>query len=264
LSLLVATRALEILYGVSLLVQTLEYLALLPLSAGRSIWDWSVQRSDILHTHAIAVKLFDSLLSPRGYKSLLLCRLALGIWLMIFGLNLGVAWILWLSNLLMLIRWRGAFNGGSDFMTLVVSTAMAVGQTCGIFWGNELAQMVTLWYVCIHSISSYFLSGWVKLLSSTWRRGICLPIFLNTGVFGPLPAKSAFNHPLVKIICSWAFILWEASMPLALLSPWIAWIFCAVALLFHFLVFWFFGLNRFFWAWAATLPAVLFASTWSW
>jgi len=33
-----------------------------------------------------------------------------------------------------------------------------------------------------------------------------------------------------------------------------------VALLFHFLVFWFFGLNRFFWAWATNLGSIFFLS----
>jgi hypothetical protein len=35
-------------------------------------------------------------------------------------------------------------------------------------------------------------------------------------------------------------------------------VFVGVALLFHFLVFWFFGLNRFFWAWAANLGSLFF------
>jgi hypothetical protein len=37
-------------------------------------------------------------------------------------------------------------------------------------------------------------------------------------------------------------------------------LFVGVALLFHFLVFWFFGLNRFFWAWAANLSSIFFLS----
>jgi hypothetical protein len=32
---------------------------------------------------------------------------------------------------------------------------------------------------------------------------------------------------------------------------------CASAVVFHFLVFWYFGLNRFFWSWLATFPAVI-------
>ena len=37
-------------------------------------------------------------------------------------------------------------------------------------------------------------------------------------------------------------------------------VFCAVASVFHFLVFRFFGLNRFFWAWMTTYPAILWCA----
>jgi hypothetical protein len=54
--------------------------------------------------------------------------------------------------------------------------------------------------------------------------------------------------------------VWECCSPLALWHPLAAWAFCAVALVFHFLVFWFFGLNRFFWAWLVSFPAILACS----
>jgi len=60
--------------------------------------------------------------------------------------------------------------------------------------------------------------------------------------------------------CAWGFTVWEGCFPLALLDPRLAAAFCAVAALFHFLVFWYFGLNRFFWAWLATFPAVLYCA----
>jgi hypothetical protein len=61
-------------------------------------------------------------------------------------------------------------------------------------------------------------------------------------------------------IGSWTFILWECAAPLALLDTRLAVVFCAIAALFHFLVFWFFGLNRFFWAWVASFPAILWCA----
>ena len=49
-------------------------------------------------------------------------------------------------------------------------------------------------------------------------------------------------------------------MPLALLSPLWAMALCTVAMGFHFMVFRFFGLNRFFWAWVATFPAIIWCA----
>ena len=228
------------------------------------MWDWRVQRVDVPASSPLIAGLLDHLFTRSNYRLLLISRLIGGLSLMSLGANPFSAWFLLVTNLLLLIRWRGAFNGGSDFMTLVLTCGLTIGQTLGLFEGEAMGWVAALWYICIHSITSYFMSGWVKLLNSAWRRGVSLPVFLNTGVFGPLPAHSIFSKPWFATLCSWTFILWEAGMPLSLISFQIAVIFCAAAVVFHFLVFWFFGLNRFFWAWCATLPAILYCSTWDW
>jgi hypothetical protein len=48
--------------------------------------------------------------------------------------------------------------------------------------------------------------------------------------------------------------------PLALLDARLAALFCLIAAFFHYLVFWFFGLNRFFWAWLSTFPAIIWCA----
>jgi hypothetical protein len=87
-----------------------------------------------------------------------------------------------------------------------------------------------------------------------------MTIFLNAAIYGPLSASSFLRRPWLACLGAWAFIGWECAAPLALLHPLVALVFCTIALLFHFLVFWFFGLNRFFWAWLATFPAILACS----
>ena len=91
-----------------------------------------------------------------------------------------------------------------------------------------------------------------------------MTLFLDTGVYGPLPQKSLLRHPALARTGSWTFTLWEGCFPLALLDVRLAWLFCAVAALFHFLVFLYFGLNRFFWAWLTTFPAVLYCAGTTW
>jgi len=95
-----------------------------------------------------------------------------------------------------------------------------------------------------------------------WRNGQAMTVFLNSGLYGPLATDRVFRRPMVASSCSWAFILWEGLFPLVLFNPgWMA-VFVGVALVFHFLVFWFFGLNRFFWAWAVNLSSIFFLSHW--
>jgi hypothetical protein len=169
---------------------------------------------------------------------------------------------LFVGTLLLLVRWRGAFNGGSDFMTLVTITGMLIAQVVALWADKGLGWAVGLSYIAIHTLSSYFVSGWIKLLQPEWRSGRALTVFLNGGIYGPLSPDSIFRRPQVAMLCSWAFILWEAVFPLTLLNPHSALLFMVIAAVFHFLVFWFFGLNRFFWAWLTNLTAVWFFSGW--
>jgi hypothetical protein len=170
---------------------------------------------------------------------------------------LALVLFLFISHVLMLLRWRGAFNGGSDFMTLIVLTGMLIAQCMAQAGDPELGWRAGLWYISLQTVTSYFMSGWVKLLQPQWRSGEALVVFLNGAIYGPLPARHLLSRPLLARAVAWAFIVWECCFPLAFIGPFTALFFCATAVVFHFLVFWFFGLNRFFWAWLATFPAIL-------
>jgi hypothetical protein len=255
---LAAARAFELLLGWSLLLQSLEQLRVQRLDR---VGDWTIQRAEVPARPAWVRALLDQLFQPAPYQALLWLRAGLSVLLMAGLLPAAGALALFAIALALLFRWRGAFNGGSDFMTLVGLTGLLLAHGVGAFAGMGQGWRVALWYVALQSITSYFVSGWVKLLRAEWRTGRALPVFLDSGVYGPLPAGSLLRHPRVAQACAWAFTVWEGCFPLALLDVRLAAAFCAVAAVFHFLVFWFFGLNRFFWAWLATYPAVLYAAS---
>ena len=253
-----AVRATEVLLALSMLLQTLEYLRMRQALTVQGLWAWPVQRADI--PTGPVQKLLDLLFADRAMQGHLLLRLPVLLLLAWHGSDLALAGLLFASHVLMLIRWRGAFNGGSDFMTLVVLTGVLLAQLVQMGGDPHLAWRAGLWYICLQSITSYFMSGWVKLMQPEWRNGHAMTIFLNAAIYGPLSASSFLRRPWLARLGAWAFIGWECAAPLALLHPLVALVFCTIALLFHFLVFWFFGLNRFFWAWLATFPAILACS----
>ena len=261
MSLLLAVRGFELLLGLSLVLQTLEYLRIARLDR---ISHWPSQRSELPTRPAWLPAVLDALLAPRAYQTMLLLRLALALALMaglLRGpLGLAGALLLFGTALLLLFRWRGAFNGGSDFMTLAGLTGLLISHSAAAFGQGELGWRAALWYVALQSLTSYFVSGLVKLLRPEWRSGAALPVFLDTGVYGPLAPQSRFRHPTVARGVAWLFTMWEGLFPLALLDLRLAAFFCASAAVFHFLVFWYFGLNRFFWAWLATFPAILYVA----
>ena len=258
LPLTTALRLTECLLGWSLCIQSLEYLRMQPALSPQGLWAWSENRRDIPHEGAR--RALDVLFTPTAHQLHLWMRLITALSIIFLGGNLALLLFLFLGNVLILIRWRGAFNGGSDFMTLVVLTGLLIAYAVGA-WGNrELGVQAGMWYICIHAISSYFMSGWVKILRPEWRSGQAMTIFLNGAIYGPLPTGHVLRRPRLALLGSWAFILWECAFPFALVNTAHAVGFCAVAACFHFLVFCFFGLNRFFWAWMCSFPAIIWCA----
>lgn len=260
MSLYLTIRSLECLLAASLLLQTIEFLRLNSFADAHSVWTWKLQRNDVAHAAPWIQTLFDWLFQDRVHQIHLLIRLGASASLF-FGVSTISAVFLFVSSIIILIRWRGAFNGGSDFMTMVVLTGLVISQLAKPLVGPVVAWTAGLWYITIHSISSYFISGAIKLLSNDWRSGRVLTHFLDGGLYGPLSANSFFRRKEIAVIASWSFIVWECLFPLALTGPEWAALWCSVAAIFHFLVFRFFGLNRFFWAWAASFPAIIYCST---
>lgn len=259
-SLYSSIRALECLCAISILIQTLEFLRLQSATRADGIWAWSIQHQELAHSSHWLQKLAAFLYRDRNHHVHLIIR-AVAAGSLFFGASLTSCLLLFLSTLVLLIRWRGAFNGGSDFMTLAVLTGLLIAQIAPIFAPPAMAWKAGLWYITIQSISSYFVSGSVKLFDRHWRNGDALAFFINGAIFGPLKSNSVFYRRWFALAASWSFILWECSFPLALAGPAWAIIWCAIAALFHFLVFWHFGLNRFFWAWLTTFPAIIYCSS---
>lgn len=259
ISLYTAVRALECLCAISLLIQTLEFLRLREATRKNGVWSWSIQHADIAHAPAWLRRVFDGIYRERTHHLHLLLRAGTAASLLAGSSPVSVV-LLFTSTVLILIRWRGAFNGGSDFMTIVALTGMLIAHLASYAVGPVLAWKAGLWYITIHAMSSYFISGAIKLFSPAWRNGRALTFFLDGGLYGPLAERSLFRRPAIARACAWAFILWECSFPLAMAGPRCAIAACSVAAVFHFLVFRFFGLNRFFWAWVVSFPAIIYCS----
>ena len=253
-----ATRLFLALLGWSLLLQTAEFFRLLTMDR---VGSWSIQREEVPSRPQWVRSLLDPCMQGPGYVLLLCLRLGIALALLGGWVNPALALVLFVSSVLLLFRWRGAFNGGSDFMTLVCVTGLLIAQLIGHFTHNPtLGWRAGLWYVTVYVVSSYFVSGWVKLLRTEWRNGHAMTVFLDGGVYGPLAAHSIYRRPQLAALVSWTFTVWEGCFPLALLDVRIAWFMCCTAPVFHYLVYWYFGLNRFFWAWLATYPAVLYCA----
>jgi len=254
------------LLSLSLVIQSGELLRLAPAFAEQGIWRGSTLREEL---PALA-----PLLDHRAFVGLQAMRLAAALALGTLsvagalraeaGLPTGAAGLLALLlgvGVFTNVRFRGTFNGGSDFMTLVVLTALLAAALAGPASPGGRLQEGCLWYIAFHVCASYFVAGWIKILKANWRSGRALRGFLSTTIYEPGPVlRSLRSLPAATFALSWGVMLWEIAFPAALFDPRATLVFLALGAAFHLGNVFFFGLNRFFFAWLAAYPAVIFAA----
>ena len=244
-----AVRAMEVLAAIAVAVGTLELLAVRRAFADDGIWRWS--------TLSVELRPLRALLAYRPFVALLVCRLA-GAVLLLAGIRGPVAPMLWIMTVLVNLRFRGTYNGGSDLMTMVVLTGLVVAHL-----GHRSPVVVggALLYVAAQATSSYVVSGVAKMRNPEWRRGDALAAFVARPDFAVPPfVRRALGSGRRVAAASWAVMAFECAFPLALVGVGAAWALVALAVVFHVGNIAVFGLNRFLLAWAASWPAVIFAA----
>lgn len=207
---------------VAVLLQSIEMLAIQP-------YKWDLIKSEV-----------PLLLRPliNNHRRLVMIRMAAGS-IALFSPDPISVVMMWLTTWGLALRWRGTFNGGSDFMTFHILFPWWVSLTWPQF------ERACLYYIAIMVLLSYFVAGLVKVIRMEWLNGRALQEFL-----------SRYGHDLslrVALVVSGLVLVFELLSPLALIFPTQ---FVVLAFLFHLANFYFFGLNRFVFAWLAAYPTI--------
>ena len=161
-----------------------------------------------------------------------------------------------LAGLSLMILWRfqGPYNGGSDRMGLLALWCLTLSHLMPTLQWRELI----FGYLGAQLVLSYLISGWVKVANPDWRSGQALSDVFR---FSAYPVSEDLrrwaDRPRVLLAMSWAVIAFELAFPLTLLSRETLIVGLAVAATFHLANAALFGLNRFFWTWLAVYPAIL-------
>jgi uncharacterized membrane protein len=167
------------------------------------------------------------------------------------GLSCGVLVVL---HFLLLRRFAGPYNGGSDRMALLGATLLMLSYMLPTEYLRELA----LGYLALQVVLSYAISGWVKIVNPAWRNGRAL---LDVFAFSEYPVSENLRclaaYAKLLFAASWAVMLFELAFPLALMSQRLLLIALAIGASFHLANACLFGLNRFLWIWLATYPSLL-------
>jgi hypothetical protein len=220
--------------------------------------EFAVRLAEIILGFAI---LQQSLEFVRGFqpeKTLGLIRALLAILLILGAQPLLVETALIITSVILITRFHGPYNGGSDTMTVLV---------LGGLWLSHLApsrywQEIALGYLAIQLMLSYFQSGWVKVVNADWRSGVALrQVFAFTVYPVSNQVRLLADRPRLLLYMSWVVIIFELLFPLALLHQTALIVALFIAGLFHLANALLFGLNRFFWIWPAAYPIIIWFQT---
>lgn len=157
-------------------------------------------------------------------------------------------------SLVILWRYQGPYNGGSDRMGLLALWCVTLAEVLPAPQWRELA----FGYLGLQLVLSYLISGWVKVVNPDWRSGRALAdVFRFSAYPVAEDLRRLAERPRVLRAASWGVMGFELAMPLTLIAQPTLIAGLAVAAAFHLANACLFGLNRFFWTWLAAYPAIL-------
>lgn len=244
-----------VLLSLSLLVQSFEMLSLCSKVITNSPWSWHHVRNDFIHWPPFLLFSFDHLY-VNHFKLLILIQIALSFCLPL--LPPMIIPFLIITYLLVALRFRGNFNGGSDAMTMVTLISLLL---LFIFPSQKLTNAIGFYLLAFHCTLSYFISGVVKFKNSSWRSGVALEVFLTQSNYAvPASIQRLAQQKMFVTTGSWLIILFESCFPLVWVFPNLTGLYITAAFLFHIINYFCLGLNRFVFAWLVTYPALFFCT----
>lgn len=238
----------------SLLVQAFELWNVRDACDDDGIWREETLREAFSALPAPVRWLVMAVLPSKRWEQLLQTQLLLALLTMLLGASLLLV-PLAVGALLIGLRFRGSYNGGSDAMTLLTVLCLTVA-TC-----VPALQLACLTYLAVQTALSYLLAGGAKLLQPSWRKGDALSRFAALERYTvPAWAQRMLARDGTSRALGAAVVAFECSFPLAFLGARASLLYLSVGVLFHVANAALFGLNRFLLAWLSAYPAVYFLS----
>ena len=216
--------------------------------------DSTIRMTEVLVALAFIQQSLEHLGARQDERRLYLPRL-LACLPLLFGFAAPWACLALLAiGVMILRRFHGPYNGGSDRMSLLVLCCLSLA----LLMPNERWRAVAFGYLAAQLTLSYFVSGWVKIVNPDWRSGIALRDVFS---FSAYPVgenlRGWADYPGLLRVMSWAVMGFELLFPLCLITRPTLIAGLVVAATFHFANACLFGLNRFFWIWLTAYPSLL-------
>ncbi len=214
----------------------------------------AVRLAEIILGFAIFQQSLEFIRGLQPEKTLGLIRVGLAILLMLGLQPLLVEAALLVTAIILIRRFQGPYNGGSDTMTVLVLLCLWLSHVAPSRYWQEIA----LGYLAVQLTLSYFQSGWVKVVNLDWRSGRALQQVFALSVYPVSESVRMWaGRSQVMLFMSWSVIVFELLFPFALLNQTVLIAALGIAAVFHLANACLFGLNRFFWIWPAAFPVIM-------
>jgi hypothetical protein len=248
------------LMAICVLIDTLETLYNLALfrTGGLYDWFWLRQHPRFVRQRPILKRITDALFNYRTWISLLCLRgIAAFILLCDTPPQYVCLWIMFFVGGLANIRALPLKTDTPNRFTLMIIGALILYS----FNPTHLVAEACLWFLFLQTSLTYLSAGFFKLKDKDWRTGIGLLSVFNAPFWFDTSKLAAFfyEYPILCRFLSYSIIGFECLFSLVLFCPMpYAFIFIVFGLFFHLSIALLLGLNKFFWAWIATYPAVIY------
>lgn len=214
----------------------------------------AMRLTEILLACALIQHSVEHLRGCRVEKALFAARIVLSVLLIIGVWTPWVCVALMVLSLLILQRFQGPYNGGSDRMGLLILCCLTLIHLIP----HAQWRDYVFGYLALQLVLSYCVSGWVKIINPDWRNGRALDDVFRFSVYPVSEALRGWaDWPRLLVVMSWAVMMFEILFPLALLNHVTLAVGLSIAAIFHGANAFLFGLNRFFWIWLAAYPSLI-------
>lgn len=253
-----AFRTIERLTAVGATISALELLATARSLDDKGLLSWPITRTRLLGLNRGVGRHLDKVLRYPQVVGVVQARLLSGLGLLAPTTGRGgrAACLAGMTATGAALNLRSNYGlDGSDHFAFI---NFAVSLLEKVFPNDRKAREFALAFIAAQSCLAYFTSGAVKMTSPVWRSGEAMSGIFRTRTYGDkFFYRLCKANPRLAQALAWTVMLAEVTFPLVLVVPKPA---ARVILLggaaFHAGNARFMGLNRFFWSFVATYPAV--------
>lgn len=249
-----------LLISVNLIVSNSQLLSIRERYSSHGLFDWKILRCrDVFLKFPRLLKLSNLLFDFPGIVCMIIVNIVLSTTLFVLAINsqpfLTILVILILIKLIYHLRNLYGIEG-SDQVTLIVLISLAIAGS----FSNPVMQQISLMFIGLQVLFSYFMSGISKLFGYDWLKGNAISKVLSTRDFGH-EKMSYFlrKHLFLSRVMTRLVVFFEIIFPFLILAPTEVFLTSlGLMFIFHLSTAVFMGLNNFLLAFSSTYPSLIY------